>query len=174
MKDWVTILPMKKLLYFLLSLSIFTVFSCNQSKVDVITSEKFLLSPIRAAEFFSFYSKRGLNVCVDAVDSPKKLIRFLNFSTYNVVLTDKKTADFITSNLNSWVKLCKIARWRGDFYYLLVRNSLLKEQKLVIAFLKGWNFGVDCLKDPAVVRVLEERDGIFLPKNVKFFSCKGW
>jgi hypothetical protein len=153
---------------------VFVLFSCGQTDVNVITNEKFLLSPIKAAEFFSFFSKENLNVSTDVVSSSQELIKFLNFSTYNVVLTDKKTADFITSKLSDWVKLCKIAEWRGDFYYLLVKNSFLKKQKKVIAFLKGWGSGIDYLKDPAVKKVLEREERIYIPKGIKFFSCEGW
>jgi len=167
---------MKKALKYivLLCVCLFTLSSCGETKVNVITNEPFLLYPIEAAEFFSYFSKEGLKVSVDKVHSPQMLIKFLNFSTYNVVLTDKKTADFITSKLSDWVKLCKIAQWRGDFYFLLIKDSLLKNQEVVVKFLKGWTAGVNYLKDPVVKKVLKEEKGIFFPKGVKFFSCKGW
>ena len=166
---------MKKLLnsLLLLCMCVFVLFSCGQTDVNVITNEKFLLSPIKAAEFFSFFSKENLNVSTDVVDSSQELIKFLNFSTYNVVLTDKKTADFITSKLSDWVKLCKIAEWRGDFYYLLVKSTLLRKSDVVVSFLKGWNDGVDYLGDFAVMRVLKDEDRMEIPKGLKFLYCQG-
>ncbi len=135
---------------------------CSDKKpVYIISSSSQLQLPFKASEFFGFFDKNELNIQLDSVPTGDSLVRFLNFSKYTVVITDQETAKKIEKLSSKWQQICTVALKKNKNspinngkYILLMKDSLLKKQKEAMKVIEGWNYGVDLLKDPAVVKLL--------------------
>ena len=135
---------------------------CKDNRpIYVISSSPQLQLPFKASKFFGFFDKHNLNLQLDSAPNSDSLLRFLNFSKYSVVITDSGTAEKIEALSSKWVKICTVAlkkqklhpikKGNGKFI-LLMKESLLSRKKEAIKVIEGWNYGVDLLKDPAVIR----------------------
>jgi len=144
---------MKRLILFVLFAIIIT-FSCSSNKtVFVISSEQQLLLPLKAANFFNFFGRMGEVVKIDCISSADDLIKFLNFSKYSVIITDRTTVQRVTELSDNWIVICKVGENHHD-YFLLAKKSFVLEKDWFVKFVRGWNFGVDALKDPAVLKAI--------------------
>ena len=168
---------MKSILRALIVILAFLALSgCNNERaVYVISSNPELHLPFKASKFFGFFDKRGIKLHCDTAPDSNSLIRFLNFSKYTVVITDLKTANKLKNYTSRWSSICVVAfkknenklnNPRGKFV-LLMKDSLLKKHKEAVSIIKGWNYGVELLKDPAVVMLLSPEGKIHL----KFLQC---
>jgi len=167
---------MRKLAGLLITLLIFLLTGCgNERPVYVISSSPQLLLPFKASKFFGFFDKHGIDLQLDSVPNGDSLIRFLNFSKYTVVITDAETAKRIEELSPRWSSICTVALKKGEKYpirdrkgklLLLMKDTVLNKQKEAVNIVKGWNYGVDLLKDPAVVKLFSVKD-----LSYKFFYC---
>ena len=166
---------MKRLTWIIFVFYLF-ITGCNSEKpIYVISSSPQLQLPLKASKFFGFFDKNGLNIQLDSVENSDSLLRFLNFSKYSVVLTDSKTAQKLEELSSRWQQICTVAlkRCKGrpiigkkEKFVLLMKDSLLKRQKDAVKLVEGWNYGVDLLKDPAVVKLLSAKEVPY-----RFFHC---
>ncbi len=167
---------MRTLAGLLITLLIFFLTGCsNEKPVYVISSSHQLLLPFKASKFFGFFDKQEIDLQLDSVPNGDSLIRFLNFSKYTVVITDAETARRIEELSPRWLPICKVALKKKENYpiterrggfVLLMKETLLRNQKEAVAVIKGWNNGVDLLKDPAVVKLLSAEK-----LKYKFLHC---
>ena len=168
---------MRKPAGLLIALLIFLLTGCsNERPVFVISSFPQLMLPFKASKFFGFFDKQGIDIKLDSVPNGDSLIRFLNFSKYTVVITDAETAKRIEELSPRWSPICTVALKKGKKrpikdgkgeFLLLMKDTVLNRQKEAISIIKGWNYGVDLLKDPAVVKLFSEKE---LP--YKFLYCR--
>jgi len=164
---------LKALLFLLLLLS-----GCHSGeRLYVIAQGKELLLPIKASQFFGYFQKRELEVKTDYVEKPEELIRLLNFSKYTVVITDRETARKVENLSRKWKKICRVAvkmeegaPIKREEFVILVKKRLLSRPRELLTVLKGWNYGVDLLKDSAVVYYLTGKESL---KEIKFLKCQG-
>lgn len=161
----------------LLSIVLFSVFTagCSSERtVYTISVSSQLQAPFKASKFFGFFDKNELDLQLDSVPNGNSLVRFLNFSKYSVVLIDSKTAKKIESLSPRWKQICTIALKKTrkstiskpTKFVLLMKDSLLSRQKEAVKVIEGWNYGVDLLKDPAVMRLLSLKGNPY-----KFLYC---
>ncbi len=231
---------MKRGVLIILFLILTILWGCRESDIVLITNNKTLLLPVKASIFSGFYSKEKLSVDTDFVHRSNELIRFLNFSKYNTVITDEETASFLEKSSKNWITLCTVAikepsvyllkkldskieksnrpiyalkrikkfipkeklqnvilidnleellkkpiilhtevlpgyeivRTEGKIEYkLLIRRKLLSTEKLIVKFVRGWNYGIDLLKDPAVLEVVSSELQTKLPSDLKLLKC---
>ena len=157
---------MKRLPKTLFLFVLLLLYGCSGGKpIYIISSSQDLQLPFRASEFFGFFDKAGMEVQLDSAPDGSSLIRFLNFSKYTVVITDSETARKIENLSSRWSSICTVAlnkkgkepisKGEGEFI-LLMKDVLLNRQKAAVNVIKGWNYGVDLLKDPAVVELLSK------------------
>ncbi|WP_456341866.1 hypothetical protein [Thermovibrio sp.] len=146
-------------------------------RIYVISSDKEVLLPIKASQFFGYFSKRKIEVRTDSTKDTEELIRLLNFSKYTVVITDRKTGKKVENLSRKWKEICTVAIKRRKIkpikrerFVIIVKERLLKRPKELVELLKGWNYGVDLLKDPAVLYYLTGKDRL---KGIKFLKCQG-
>ncbi|WP_163329226.1 hypothetical protein GFV12_07355 [Desulfurobacterium thermolithotrophum] len=166
--------------YFILSLfSIFIICGCNSNDdITLITNDKYLLIPLKATNFCGYFQKNKIEIQMDSVGSEKILVRFINFSKYNSIITDEKTTNYILSNSKSWIKLCMVAVEKVSNtpkiktkFYLLVKKTLLNNRKKIVTLIKGWNQGVYLLKDPFFQDFLLKEERLKYSRNKKFILC---
>ena len=166
---------MRRLAGLLITLLIFIFAGCSDERpVYVISSSPQLLLPFKASKFFGFFDKQGIDLQLDSVPNGDSLIRFLNFSKYTVVVTDAETAKRIEELSPRWSSICTVALKKGKNsikgrkrkFLLLVKDTALNRQKEAVNIIKGWNYGVDLLKDPAVVKLLSAK-----ALSYKFLHC---
>lgn len=165
---------MKRLIGLLL-LIFFLVNCSNNRPIFVLSSSPEILLPLKASKFFGFFEKNGIDLQVEETSGGRSLIKFLNFSKYSVVITDRKTAERIEKLSPRWNFLCTVAlkkkanvpinKEKGEFV-LLIKDTLLTKKRDIISLIKGWNYGVDLLKDPAVVKLLVGRE-----LSYRFLKC---
>lgn len=145
-------------------------FGCSsENPIYVISSSSQIDLPFKASKTFGFFDKENINIQLDSTPGGLSLIRFLNFSKYTVVIANSRTARKIESLSSHWIPICTVARKNstiGETYILLIKDSLLKKRSIAISIIKGWNYGVDLLKDPAVLRLLTEEKVPY-----RFFRC---
>jgi len=166
---------MRALLWIVLFLfSVFTA-GCNSERtVYTISSPSQLQAPFKASKFFGFFDKNGINLQLDSAPNRDSLVRFLNFSKYSVVLTDSETAKKIENLSPRWKQICTVALKKTGKspiskptkFVLLMKDSLLSRQKEAVKVIEGWNYGVDLLKDPAVLKLLSVEGNSY-----KFLYC---
>jgi len=145
------------LLGFLLLLS-----GCHdERRLYILSYGSKVLLPVKACHFTGCFDREGLSVRAETAQSPSEFIRLLNFSKYSAVIATKDLADRLTSLSGKWKKVCLVAvKKEGSSpisegkYYLLVRDDLLYDTELLVKLVRGWNYGVDLLKDGAVVYYL--------------------
>jgi len=165
---------MKRLIGFLF-LIFFLVNCSNNRPIFVLSSSPELQLPLKASKFFGFFEKNSIDLQVEETTGGRSLIKFLNFSKYSVVITDRETAERIEKLSPRWNLLCTVAlkkkanvpinKEEGEFV-LLVKDTLFKRKRELITLIKGWNYGVDLLKDPAVVKLLVGRE-----LSYRFHKC---
>ncbi|ADU97369.1 hypothetical protein [Thermovibrio ammonificans] len=146
----------------------------GEPRVGVIGEEHTLLLPFEASKFLGYFQKNGLEVSLDWANGTE-LISLLNFSKYKAAVVDGTTARKIEEFSKEWVKLCKVAvktkggkPIKGKQFFLLIRKELLREPEETVVLVKGWNSGVDALKDPAVVYALTGEEAV---RGYRFYSC---
>ncbi len=163
---------MKKLAsYLIILIAIFFLQGCSEEDVVLITYERFLIVPLEASVFSGFYQKKGVVLDYDIVDSRDELMRFLNISSYNAVITDAESSKLLEES-KTWVPICTVAVFKGiKKFKLLVKKDLFRKKEKLVGFLKGWDYGVDLLKDPAVLKIVLDRLKIESIGDVKFFKC---
>jgi hypothetical protein len=152
--------------------------SCHHDeKLFVISSEKKLLLPLKASKFFGYFKNKGVEVIVDYAPEEEELINFLNFSKYGAIITTKEIAQKITTLSKKWKLICKVgikisrgAPIKKEEYVLLVRGKLIRKVQPVVILVKGWNYGVELLKDPAVLYYLLGEKEL---KGIKLIKCQG-
>lgn len=152
-------------------------YSCNNDRtIYVISSDPELQLPFKASKFFGFFEKKGIKLQCDTTPDSSSLIRFLNFSKYTIVITDAKTVTKIENYTKRWIPICVVAFKRKENnlniskrgrFILLMKDSILKKRKEAIAIIKGWNYGVELLRDPAVAMLLSPKKEI----QLKFIQC---
>lgn len=157
---------MKRLLKTFSFFVLLLLYGCNGGKpIYIISSSQDLQLPFRASEFFGFFDKEGIEIQLDSAPDKSSLIRFLNFSKYTVVITDSETARKIENLSSRWSSICIVALNKKEKkpiskgkkeFVLLMKDVLLNRQKEAVNIIKGWNYGVDLLKDPAVVELLSK------------------
>lgn len=166
---------MKQLTWLIFILYLFITGCSTERPIYVISSSPHLQLPLKASKFFGFFDKNGINLQLDSVENSDSLLRFLNFSKYSVVLTDLKTSRKLEKLSSKWQQICTIALKRNkekpiigekEKFVLLMRDSLLKRHKDAVKLVEGWNYGVDLLKDPAVVKLLSAKEVPY-----RFFHC---
>jgi hypothetical protein len=157
----------RKLFINLLLLTILVGSCLLKEEVFVITFNSALTIPFKIAEVFGKFESTDFSIKIDIVNK-KDFIKFLNLSKYSVVIADKDTANKLVELLPNWYRVCKVAEGKNDTYYLLVKKKFILNKKDFSYLIKSWNFGVDELNDPAVLKMMEIKD-----LNLKFFHCKG-
>jgi len=162
----------------IVALALFLIFSCHsRERVYVLSPSSELSLPFRAASFFGFFDKEGLELKVDVASNPSQLINLLNFSKYSVVIADRKVALKLSVLSNKWVKVCLVALKSGSEepikdgkYYLMAKERLLLDRKAFFTVVRGWNLGVELLNDRAVLYYLT---GLEELRGIRFLKCKG-
>jgi len=136
-----------------------------------------VLLPLKACHFTGCFDREELSVRAETARTPAEFIRLLNFSKYSAVIATGGLADRLTSLSGRWKKVCLVAvkkerssPIREGKYYLLVREDLLYDTERLVKLVKGWNYGVDLLKDGAVVYYLTGSGEV---RGLKFLKCKG-
>jgi len=162
----------------ILLLAVALLLGCHfENRVYVLTATSTLSLPFKASQFVGYFDREGLDLRVDEAGTPAELINLLNFSKYSAVICDGQVADKLTSLSKKWKKICLVAVKTGEGepikkrnYYLLVKERLLFNTELLIKLVRGWNYGTELLKDPAVVYYLTGKGEL---RGVKFLKCKG-
>ncbi len=140
----------------------------RDDSIDLLSQEKPLLLPLKASAFFGYFLKEDLKVGQES--SNGDVIRFLNFPRFKAVIADGKTVNRLKKITSNWVPLCLVALKGDKRYFLVVKRELLKEPTPLIKLVKGWNYGVELLKDPAVVYYLTGKREL---RAFKFLACEG-
>jgi hypothetical protein len=150
-------------------------FGCSQERrIVVLTDDPNVLIPLKASQFTGFFNSKGVELQTDAAPEGK-LISFLNFTKYNAVITEGEKVKKIKEYSDDWLEICPVAvktlkekPIRREKFYLLIKKELLQRPKLTINLIKGWNFGVYALKDPAVVFALTGKENL---QGYRFLLC---
>ncbi len=153
---------------FLLLLSLLLGCANKDDSIDLLSQEKALLLPLKASDFFGYFLKEDLKISQES--SNGDVIRFLNFPRFKAVIADDKTVNRLKKITGNWVPICLVALKGDKRYFLIVKRELLKEPTLLIKLIRGWNYGVELLKDPAVVYYLTGKREL---RAFKFLSCEG-
>ncbi len=145
-------------------------FSCayRDDSVYLLSQRKALLLPVEASSLFGYFLKEGLKVNGEYTEG--EVIKFLNFPYYKVVIADSKTVKKLSKISDNWIPLCLVALKGDEKYFLVVKRELFEKPSTLIKLVKGWNYGVILLKDPAVVYYLTGRREL---TGFKFLSCEG-
>ena len=164
-------------LIIILLTTIFLLGCHHEEKFYAITSDRQVSLPFKASKFFGYFKKRGIDLKIDSTKNTKELIKFINLSKYTIVITDEKTGKKVESLSENWKKICTVALkfnkkvpTEKKRFILIVKNRLLKRKEKLIEILKGWNYGVDLLKDGAVVYYLTGKEKL---EGIKFLKCQG-
>ena len=145
--------------------------SCsNHERLFVISLDSSFLLPFKASEFFGFYEKYKVQVCLDSAQKREELIRLLNFSKYAAVIVDKEMASKIEELSTRWKAICVVGSRGSEQFVLLIKKGLTRKKNLVLTFIKGWNYGVNLLKDRAVLYYLTGKKEL---PEVRFQKCQG-
>jgi len=159
-------------------LSLLFLISCyGQKELYLLTQNPRLATPLEASNFWGFFEKEGISVKVDSASSPDELINLLNFSRYSALIADQELASRLSRLTKRWKRVCVVAVKREEgapikkkTYYLLVKEGLLYDTELLVKLIKGWNYGTELLKDPAVLYYLTGEREL---RGIKLLKCTG-
>jgi hypothetical protein len=149
----------------------------DERRLYLLTQSSRLALPLEASHFWGFFEKEGISLRVDSASTPEELINLLNFSKYSALIADQEVASRLQRLTKRWKTVCVVAvkRERGapirkKTYYLLVKERLLYDTELLVKLVKGWNYGVELLKDPAVLYYLTGEREL---RGIKLLKCTG-